>query len=409
MAALLGAAALMAIPSHTVARDSSDGVAEAQRDRDRDGLTDRFERRWGATAWRQRDSDRDGVRDAAEDHDGDGLGNLGEQRFRTSPVRSDSDGDGVPDGQEDSDRDDASNAAEQDSRPVPARLRPSLASAIRDKPISYYDECHTDPYVARIRPCVYGRKRARVTIALYGDSHAAQWLPALIREGQRRAWRVVSITKSGCPSIRVRVHVALFPGAASSCSQWRRRADAWLRASKPDLIVVSNYRAYKLLDSNGEVLQGGRRLARWQAGLRDTLRAFDPMTEVVVLGDTPRLDRSPPSCLRDHRRRISACATWRAEATNPRHDQAEASVARRVGATFVSLNRQVCSYDPCPLIVNELLIWRDDHHLTATYARQLAPSLGNRIARLMRQPGQARRSSAIGPTRRPTVATSSAS
>jgi hypothetical protein len=33
----------------------------------------------------------------------------------------------------------------------------------------------------------------------------------------------------------------------------------------------------------------------------------------------------------------------------------------------------VCSYDPCPVIVGDVLMWRDRSHLTATFARQLAP------------------------------------
>ena len=47
-------------------------------DRDRDGLDDGFERRYGVTDPGVRDSDHDGVIDSAEDNDKDGLGNLGE-------------------------------------------------------------------------------------------------------------------------------------------------------------------------------------------------------------------------------------------------------------------------------------------------------------------------------------------
>ncbi len=104
----------------------------AAADRDGDGLRDGFERRYGVTDPDRRDSDGDGVVDAAEDNDGDELGNLGEQRFGTHPGKRDSDGDGRADGREDHDRDGRSNAREQDQRPVPAGLRPSLAAAAKD-------------------------------------------------------------------------------------------------------------------------------------------------------------------------------------------------------------------------------------------------------------------------------------
>jgi hypothetical protein len=35
----------------------------------------------------------------------------------------------------------------------------------------------------------------------------------------------------------------------------------------------------------------------------------------------------------------------------------------------------VCPASPCPVIVGRWLLWRDDKHLTATYARRLAPAM----------------------------------
>lgn len=61
------------------------------RDRDHDGMPDRWERRHGLDARRG---------DARGDRDRDGLRNLAEYRARTHPRRRDSDGDGRDDGQE---------------------------------------------------------------------------------------------------------------------------------------------------------------------------------------------------------------------------------------------------------------------------------------------------------------------
>jgi hypothetical protein len=43
---------------------------------------------------------------------------------------------------------------------------------------------------------------------------------------------------------------------------------------------------------------------------------------------------------------------------------------------MASLHDQVCSYDPCPVVHGRTLLWRDDAHLTATFSRMLAPSMG---------------------------------
>ncbi|SCG55144.1 hypothetical protein GA0070619_3220 [Micromonospora zamorensis] len=71
-------------------------------DSDGDGLTDKFEitKLAGWTMPGRSDTDGDGTNDGAEDVDGDGLSNLREQEVGTSPTEADSDGDGLGDGAE---------------------------------------------------------------------------------------------------------------------------------------------------------------------------------------------------------------------------------------------------------------------------------------------------------------------
>ncbi|MGI5521862.1 hypothetical protein ACQEUX_13050 [Micromonospora sp. CA-259024] len=71
-------------------------------DSDGDELTDKFEitALAGWTRPNAYDTDNDTVNDGAEDLDGDGLTNLEEQRLGTSPTEADTDGDGLNDGAE---------------------------------------------------------------------------------------------------------------------------------------------------------------------------------------------------------------------------------------------------------------------------------------------------------------------
>ena len=211
-----------------------------------------------------RDSDNDGVLDAAEDPDDDGLSNLGEQRFRTSPTNADSDGDGTSDWREDSDRNGRRDGREQDRRRVPSGVRPSLRTALYDLPLRAKQRCHTLPEDALLHPCVFGDPRGKVRITLFGDSHALQWLPALERAARTKGWRVVSITKSACPAVQVRVDRRALRGDAKACRIWRARAERWIRTHRQDLVVVANSRAYRLLDSRGKLMSrsgSGRRVA----------------------------------------------------------------------------------------------------------------------------------------------------
>ncbi len=81
-----------------------------------------------------------------------------------------------------------------------------------------------------------------------------------------------------------------------------------------------------------------------------------------------------PSCLAAHRTRISACETARSTAIGVGHDRAEKAAADAAGATFSSLNGVVCSYDPCPVVAGNVVMWRDQTHMTATFSALLAPS-----------------------------------
>jgi hypothetical protein len=289
----------------------------------------------------------------------------------------------VSDWSEDSDHDGVSNGKEQDHRPVPAKLKPSLQHAYDDTPPSYNDGCHSGVYETKIHPCLYGDPNGTRTVALFGDSHAAQWLPALIAIGKSRHWQIRSLTKSGCPSVTVRFKEGTFAGAESSCRTWRKHALAWLTSHPPDLIMVTNYRSYELLDSSGHALHGAAREQAWGAGLSKTLNGLPHASRLFVLGDTPQMPTDPPICLEQHPANIAACEGPRSKANSPAHDHAERSAATSSGASFASLNSQVCSYDPCPLIVGHLMMWREETHLTATYSKQLAPSLRNLLAPLL--------------------------
>ena len=349
-------------------------------DTDGDGLWDRFEERWGATDPEKRDSDWDGIKDALEDEDGDRLSNLGEQRFRTNPTNPDSDGDGVRDGQEDHNGNGVPNAVDQDRRPVPKDLRPDPLEAFWDVPESYSNGCHTSASSAIIRPCAYGKKGADTTIAIFGDSHALQWLPALDKAGRQEGWEVTTLTKSACPSVDVSFAGAAYDEYARPCRRWRANALEWLAENPHDVVIVSNAGRYPLTDESGERVRGEAKESLWQAGLERVLTALPEQTQAVVLADTPNLRKDPASCLAGFRVMLSDCTTRRGQALFLEHDEAERATAEANGAVFASLTEHVCPYDPCPVVSEDTLMWRNESHLTATYAQQLWPAMRDIVA-----------------------------
>jgi hypothetical protein len=351
------------------------GAVSAATDRDGDGLRDSFETRWGVTDPRDRDTDGDGVPDPAEDHDGDGLSDLGEQRFGTDPTDRDTDNDGRSDGREDHDRDGRSNAREQDQRRVPSGLRPRLGAAFEDKPASYDSGCHNVAADERLHACVYGDRGGSVRITLYGDSHAAQWLPALARAGKARGWRVTALTKSACPSAHVRFDHGVYLGTYAHCVRWRERAERWIASHDQDLVIVSNWEGYRLVTSSGRALSGGSAGDAWRRGVGAVLAGLPSGTRALVLGDIPTPGRDVPACLRRHRSNVSACVRTRTASTRGLREAANQRAASAHDARFQSPVRVVCPYSPCPVVIDSTLLWRDEKHMTATFARSLAPAM----------------------------------
>jgi hypothetical protein len=351
--------------------------AGASGDADGDGLRDAFEVRWGVTDPHDPDSDGDGVVDPAEDTDGDRLSDLGEQRFGTDPASRDSDADGRPDGRDDSDGDGRADALEQDQRPLPAGLRPSLARAPHDL-WARQDGCG-GPRWGSTTPlrCWFGDPAAAVTVAVVGDSKATMMTPAFIDVARQRGWRVVTLLKGACSPLLGTTNVQQHAfDRGRSCDGWRHRAIDWLTLARPALIVYAHSDDYGLVDGTGATITGKRKDRAWERGAAATVARLPDAARVLWLGDVPRNADNPVRCLASHSDDMSACASRR-EA--PAAREAEVALRRGVaeaGAQFATLHDQICTYDPCPLVHGDTLLWRDDAHLTVTFSRKLAPSLG---------------------------------
>ncbi len=54
----------------------------------------------------------------------------------------------------------------------------------------------------------------------------------------------------------------------------------------------------------------------------------------------------------------------------------EAAAAAEAGVGLISATDWLCPQEDCPLVRGPFLVYRDQHHLTATFAAQLASQLG---------------------------------
>ncbi len=268
--------------------------------------------------------------------------------------------------------------------PVPSALRPSLAEARDDHPITYDDGCHLPQDAVASGPCVYGVASSGTTVVLFGDSHAASWFPAVERLASENAWRLVNLTKSSCGPAEIAQWSSTYKRRYTECDDWRTRAALRIRAERPSLVLVAGSPPASLLSSDGHtLLEGSAATGAWREGMNRALAQLAAAAEhVVVIGETPHSLLDVPVCLSDKLDDSLACATRFEQAVRLDWLHEERVAAARRGAGFVDPTAWVCPSTPCPAVIGNFLVLRDEHHLATPFSRALAPELGAALAAL---------------------------
>jgi hypothetical protein len=76
-----------------------------------------------------------------------------------------------------------------------------------------------------------------------------------------------------------------------------------------------------------------------------------------------------------HLRDVTQCIAARGEAVHDDRLAVEREVAAAHGSAFISTSNWLCSPTECPVIVGDLLVYRDANHITAMAATWLTPYL----------------------------------
>jgi peptidoglycan/LPS O-acetylase OafA/YrhL len=261
---------------------------------------------------------------------------------------------------------------------VPADLEPSLTAATTDAPEIYDNGCHLDAYTTELPDdCAFGDPDSQTTVMLVGDSHAAQWFPALEPIAAERGWRLVSRTKSACTPASVTVHNDIVGGEYSGCEEWRGNVFGEIDEIKPAMVILSSEDAPALVDWEDDSPE------RWAQGWTDTLARITASAEqTVVLTDTPRSPTGEPipDCVALHQDAVENCVMPRAEAVDDSGNREAAMAAQQeAGATVIETVGWFCYAGACPVITGNTLVYRDSHHISTPYARSLTQLLEEQL------------------------------
>jgi peptidoglycan/LPS O-acetylase OafA/YrhL len=262
-------------------------------------------------------------------------------------------------------------------------LRPTPREADADRGRSYEDGCLVLERAMTSPPCVYGDRRSATTVVLFGDSHAMQFFPALDRVARSRHWRLVQLTKSGCPPPPVRVVYALSGRDYRECRVWREYALRRIeRQERPALVVAASSAHYDVIDGSGRRTgrdAGARALAGAYGGVLRRLRGVAP--HVAVISDTPRPPLDVPSCVSQSMHDLRRCA-FAPHAALARARIVSAAIARVPGISVIDPAGRLCLARLCPAVIGDVLVYRNSGHLTASFVETLDRWLARRLPRL---------------------------
>ncbi len=260
------------------------------------------------------------------------------------------------------------DAADRNREQRNAALIP--AEAARDAARNKKDKCNQNVKNPELITCTYGKQSEySKTIALVGGSHSGHWLPALEKLAEENAWRIILATKNSCPLIE---DERLDP----SCKTWNEALLQRLAEVKPDAVFTTSTRPNggRLNDDDSgdfnekalEHVPDGY-VIQWK-------RLGDIGVKVVAVRDNPWMKFNVPRCLDGVPSPGINCGRLRADVLSEVDPTSKLPPLPHVA--FIDLTDQFCDETMCPPIKNDMIIYRDAHHLTSTYARGIAKELG---------------------------------
>ncbi len=209
-------------------------------------------------------------------------------------------------------------------------------------------------------------------MVLYGDSHAIMWLPAFIDIARRQHSDLVLLAKSYCPAEPITIANYYRTGPPNSpfteCTEWHNFAIDWIAAHHPNVLVISQANNYTRPNPTGATSVAFTS-AQWASGLEDLYALVPAKVRTVFMSGIPRIGLSPPDCMAAHQGDIRTCSTPVQRATLPL-DATERTVTAGTRISYLDVTPWFCS-QLCTPVVDRYGIYRDDNHITATWAQFL--------------------------------------
>ena len=246
--------------------------------------------------------------------------------------------------------------------------------------------CDTGHFATQVVPCALGNPTGERLAVLLGDSIGAQWSPAVSEVFPSPEWQILVLTKSACAIVDKTWHYNKAGGDYTVCTEWRNMVLDYIDMIAPDVLIIGSSATYNFTATD------------WVDGTTRVLQRVAPSVgHVVLIAGTPHLSFDGPSCLEDPWRfsfRLINGDRECEEAMTETRSDVVANYLRQSARGFanvgvVELGGVVCPDGRCAAQTPDgVVIFRDEKHITASFARSLVPLFKDRLEVLGVSPAQ---------------------
>ena len=232
-------------------------------------------------------------------------------------------------------------------------ILPQPVNARAEVPITYEENCHQGVGKSEVIECFYGvQDDPEYTIALVGGSHSAHWLPALREIATENSIEINNITKSGCRFTKDASMVE------SDCAAFNENLMEHLKEIKPDLVFLTAD-----IGPSQEVPSGYVEV--WEELEEEEIPIF-------AIRDNGYFPVDPPTCIEENGIDSEKCQVEQEEFM-PEVGAWEKINNPPENVTYFDTAEYFCSDGVCKSVIGNVLVYRDQGHITTSFSKTMAP------------------------------------
>ena len=220
----------------------------------------------------------------------------------------------------------------------------------------------------------FGDREGETRIALVGDSHARQYWTPLNELANQYGFALDMISTSAC-SVQNPDNYKLAPfGGGLYCKEWNQQLDAYLSENQYDLIINSN----STLVNDGNLAPA--------ESFKEAVQGWvDAGHKVLLIRDNAKPNVA--DAISDFRFCIeqfgdaaaTECSTPFDRALDPKDTMFELG-AQVAGVETLDFTEVLCpDAESCPVIMDNVIVYRDGSHMTDSFTRTLKPFFEQRL------------------------------